>query len=105
MPCFGKAAEGTSGADHVLLTSRPNQKAILFLPNRKTTPGIPTGETLVDVEGTEYKAIFVKIAINVLRRPGNPKNELTAVLRHWFGPDAGLPGTNFQVVFRSTSRG
>ena len=77
-----------------------NQKPILFLPNRKNEPDIPTGKTRVDVEGTEYEANFVKIAVNVLRRPGNPKNELTAVLRRWFGPDAGLPGTNFQVVFR-----
>ena len=82
-----------------------NQKPILFLPNRKKTPGIPTGETLVDVEGTEYEAIFVKIAVNVLRRRGNPRNELPTVLRKWFGPDAGLPGTNFRVLFRSTARG
>ncbi len=82
-----------------------NQKPILFLPNRKNEPDIPTGETRVDVEGTEYEAVFVKIAVNVLRRPGNPKNELTAVLRHWFGPDAGLPGTNFHVIFRWTVKG
>ena len=76
----------------------------MLLPNRKKTPGIPTGETLVDVEGTEYAAIFVKIAVNVLRRRGNPRNELPTVLRKWFGPDAGLPGTNFRVVFRPTTR-
>ena len=82
---------------------RKNKRPILFLPNRRTTPGIPTGETVVDVEGTEYAATFVKIAVNVLRRPGNPRNELATVLRQWFGPDAGLPGTNFHVVFRSTT--
>ena len=75
------------------------------MPKRHTAPGIPTGETVVDVEGTEYVAIFAKIAINVLRRPGNPRNELGTVLKQWFGPDAGLPGTNFRVVFRSTASG
>ena len=82
-----------------------NQRPIIFLPKRRTTPGIPTGETAVGVEGTEYEATFAKIAVNVLRRPGNPRNELAAVLRQWFGPDAGLPGTNFHVVFRSTASG
>jgi hypothetical protein len=26
-------------------------------------------------------------------------------MRGWFGPDAGLPGTNFQVVFRKSGLG
>ncbi len=46
-----------------------------------------------------------KVAVNVLRHPGNPRNELQDVLRRWFGPDAGLPGTNFQVAFRPTRAG
>ena len=89
----------------VCKVSHANKRPILFLPDRRTTPGIPTGETSVNAEGTEYAAIFAKIAVNVLRRPGNPRNELATVLRQWFGPDAGLPGTNFHVVFRSTATG
>ena len=73
--------------------------------DRKTTPGIPTGETLVNVEGAQYEALFRKVAVNVLRHSGNPRNELRDVLRRWFGPDAGLPGTNFQVAFRPTRAG
>ncbi len=44
--------------DIVCKVSHSGQRPILFLPDRKTTPGIPTGETLVDVERTEYEALF-----------------------------------------------
>lgn len=40
---------------------------------------------------------FMKIAVNVAREaPGGPNN-LTALLRDWFGPEAGRPGTWHQV--------
>lgn len=35
--------------------------------------------------------------MNVIRAPGSERNELPGLLRTWFGPDAGLPGTSFQV--------
>ena len=82
-----------------------SDKSAQSASERKTTPGIPTGETLVTVEGAQYESLFRKVAVNVLRHPGNPRNELQDVLRRWFGPDAGLPGTNFQVAFRPTRAG
>ncbi len=38
--------------------------------------------------------------MSAARRRADGNNELAAILRSWFGPDAGLPGTNHQVVLR-----
>jgi len=84
----------------VCKVSHANKKPILFLPDRSTQAGIPDGWTPVDIDGDRYEANFVKVAVNVIRRPGNPRNELPTILRRWFGADTGLPGTNFHVVFK-----
>jgi len=42
---------------------------------------------------TRYEADFVRVAVNVARLPGEDRNRLPEILRAWFGPDAGLPGT------------
>ena len=78
--------------------SHANKKPILFLPDRKTNPDIPRGWTEVLVDGETYEANFVKVAVNVMRRKGSTENSLSDVLRNWFGPNAGLPGTDFHVV-------
>jgi hypothetical protein len=64
----------------------------------------------VTIDGEAYEAIFAKVAVNVVRRAGAPRsgestkrgeeNELPAILRGWFGPTAGAPGTNRHVTFR-----
>ncbi len=76
-------------------TGRP----ILFLPDRATTEGIPSGWTPVVADGETYEANFVKVAVNVMRQEGSEDNVLPEVLRSWFGEDAGLPGTSHRVVF------
>jgi SOS-response transcriptional repressor LexA len=47
----------------------------------------------------------VKVACNVAHpadaASARGNNALPALLRDWFGPDAGLPGTNFEVDFTS----
>jgi SOS-response transcriptional repressor LexA len=47
----------------------------------------------------------VKVACNVAHpadaASARGNNALPALLRDWFGPDAGLPGTNFEVGFSS----
>jgi SOS-response transcriptional repressor LexA len=46
---------------------------------------------------------FVKVACNVAHPAdsADKQNQLPALLREWFGPDAGLPGTGFEVEFTS----
>jgi hypothetical protein len=89
----------------VCKVSHANGRPILFLPDRTTQPGIPEGWTAVDIDGEPYEANFVKVAVNVVRHPGNPRNELPTILRRWFGADVGLPGTNSHVTFQRTGAG
>lgn len=82
-----------------------NGRPIIFLPDRNQHEGIPFGETPPTVDGTEYEARFVKVALNVVTTPGSDRNVLSQLLRTWFGPDAGLPGTNHTVRFSPTEVG
>ena len=50
------------------------------------------------VENSTYSANFVKVAINVVRKPGDEENQLPKIMRQWFGPDAGAPGTRHAVA-------
>ncbi len=45
-----------------------------------------------------YSANFVKVAVNVIRKAGDEENQLPKILRQWFGPDAGAPGTRHAVA-------
>ena len=78
--------------------SHSDGRPILFL-DRLSNPSIPSGWTTVEAEGERFEANFVKIAVNVLRRVGDETNMLGDLLKKWFGPDAGLPGTSHRVVF------
>jgi hypothetical protein len=68
-------------------------------------PGRPDGPVLVRLpDGREWEFRFVKIACNAAGPRGSNvgdtlPNELPTLLREWFGPDAGLPGTSFEVEF------
>ena len=53
----------------------------------------------MSVEGQSFEANSVKVAVNVIRKFGNSKNELPQILRRWFGPKAGHPGTEHHVAF------
>jgi len=60
---------------------------------------LPSGPTPFRANGTAYEGNFQKIALNVARRPGESGNALHALLRGWFGPNAGHPGTSHFVMF------
>jgi hypothetical protein len=59
----------------------------------------------VAVEGTTYQAKFAKVAVNVMQPPGTDANVLPDVLRGWYGPNAGQPGTTHRAVFERTRDG
>src|SRR5262249_23595209 len=73
---------------------------ILFLPSDKSG-GLPEGPLEIEVDGRPMEAIVVKIAVNAVRAPGASTNDLPTILREWFGNDAGLPGSNDRVRFRT----
>jgi hypothetical protein len=74
--------------------NRSGERAILFpLPNRAKVSGIPLGETEVLLpDGSTVWLRFAKVAVNVAVRPPAKGNCLSALLKGWFGPDAGAPG-------------
>jgi len=81
-------------------------KPFLKLPTVDEEPGRPDGPVHVQLpDGREWEFRCVKIACNVAGpregRVGDTlRNELPTLLREWFGSDAGLPGTSFEVEFR-----
>lgn len=62
---------------------------------------LPEGETEFVADGQTYVGNFVKVAVNVATRPGEPGNALHALLSGWFGPSAGHPGTSHQVTIET----
>jgi hypothetical protein len=89
----------------VCKVSHSGGKPILRLPDRKSHPDLPTGPTPLEIDGTTFDADFVKVALNVVRQPGNAQNQLPGILRGWFGPEAGLPGTRHEVRLEKTEAG
>jgi hypothetical protein len=75
-------------------------KPILFLPSEPERSNLPVGWTEVTIDGETYLANFVKVALNVVRKPeeGETENQLPSILRRWFGSHAGAPGTLHSVA-------
>jgi superfamily II DNA or RNA helicase/HKD family nuclease len=89
-----------AGADRIACrVSHAGDRPILFLPSRERFAGIPQGWVDVTADGETYQAKFAKIAVNVMQLPNQEENVLPAVLRRWFGPGAGQPGTTQTVEF------
>jgi hypothetical protein len=81
--------------------SHSGGKPILFIPPIETCPARPTGPTRVRLpNGSEWVFRFLKVACNVAHpaESADKRNRLPSLLREWFGPDAGLPGTHFEVT-------
>jgi len=81
-----------------LKVSQASGRPILFLPPEPERRDLPEGWTDVVVENSTYSANFVKVAINVVQKPGDEENQLPKIMRQWFGPDAGAPGTRHAVA-------
>jgi hypothetical protein len=98
---FTKQGEG---AEARLRVGQANGRPLVWL-DRERNPGLPTGETRFTADGEDYVGNFVKIALNVARRPGSRANDLHGLLRRWFGETAGRPGTDHYVELRRTAAG
>ncbi|MCM2370618.1 DUF3427 domain-containing protein [Rhodopirellula sp. ICT_H3.1] len=80
--------------------------AILKLPDRKKTSGIPSDWVEILANGNSYVANFKKEFINVIREDHSTDNNvLTEIVQEWFGPDAGRPGTRYEVRFEPAGDG
>jgi hypothetical protein len=56
-------------------------------------------------DGASWRFRFAKVAVNVAHPVGRDRNELPDLLRRWFGPQAGHPGTDSRVRFRPSPDG
>ena len=90
-----RLAEYLDRGRRVCKVSHTGGKPIIFLSEPRSD--FPTGWTPVWVDGVEHEANFVKVAVNVMRRPGSDDNVLAGILRGWFGERAGAPGMVHQV--------
>ncbi len=74
---------------------------ILKLPSRKEHD-VPQGEVDARLaDGSMWTFRFSKEFCIVARRPGAERNGLPSLMRLWFGPSAGHPGTQFSVRFEA----
>ncbi len=73
---------------------------ILKLPKRTDEAEVPTDWLDVRLpDGRVWTFKFAKEFCNVARPAGTTRNQLPDLLRSWFGPKAGQPGTAFEVRF------
>lgn len=91
------------GAERIVCkVSHASGRPIIFLPPRDKFEDIPTGWRDIYVDNELYQANFVKIAVNVVVRPGTTENVLPQILRGWFGENAGQPGRTDTVAFEQS---
>jgi superfamily II DNA or RNA helicase/HKD family nuclease len=96
---------GSAADQFACRVSHAGDRPILFLPPRDRVAGIPGGWVDVLADGESYQAKFAKVAVNVMQRTHSESNVLPEVLRRWFGPDAGRPGTTHVVQFTRAGEG
>jgi superfamily II DNA or RNA helicase len=74
-----------------------NGRPFIKLPDGDARDLLPTGPHTVAIDGKSHVATFAKIAINKIEEAQGQGNILPQILRRWFGPDAGQPGTRFTI--------
>ena len=90
---------------YVIKVDQSKRRPILFPLERDKHARLPRGWTDVTAGGQSYVANFVERAINEIRRPGSKDNIIASLLRGWFGPDAGAPGTRHHIRLREGEGG
>lgn len=98
--------QGTASAEGFVCKVTWNQRdPILKLPARQAID-LPMGETDVRLtDGRVWQFRFAKEFCNIARPAGTQQNQLPDLLRRWFGPRAGQPGTAFEVRFHASPNG
>lgn len=97
---------GAVGAAVDVKVSWNQRDPILFLPSGIARETLPAGDEDVRLpDGSAWRFRFAKVAVNVAHPVGRTRNELPDLLRRWFGPRAGQPGTDFRVRFRPSPDG
>ncbi len=91
-----KTPLGPESAPIVIRVSHANRRPILRY-DRERRSDIPSGDVAVVADGKAYTFQFQKIACNVVLERVGGSNVLPALLRGWFGPMAGFPGTRYSV--------
>jgi superfamily II DNA or RNA helicase/diadenosine tetraphosphate (Ap4A) HIT family hydrolase len=105
LAAYRRRRSGDQGAVDVKV-SWNQRDPILFLPTGAARAGLPGDTTDVRLpDGSLWRFHFRRIAVNVAHPIGRDRNELPDLLRGWFGPSAGQPGTDFRVRFRHTPDG
>jgi superfamily II DNA or RNA helicase/diadenosine tetraphosphate (Ap4A) HIT family hydrolase/HKD family nuclease len=95
-----QAAAAPGAGRFLAKVSHSGGKPILRLPTVEELPGRPIGPTTVTLpDGSLWVFKCVKIACNIASPLGSEENQLIHLLRGWFGDNAGVPGTNYQVAF------
>jgi superfamily II DNA or RNA helicase/diadenosine tetraphosphate (Ap4A) HIT family hydrolase len=94
---LSRELSGGGTTDIVCRVARSIDRPILFLPAAAAILHLEQGLTPIQIGGEAYEAVIAKIAINVVRKPGDEINLLPDILRRWFGDDAGLPGRGERV--------
>jgi hypothetical protein len=91
---------GTQGTAFEAPVTWNKRDPILKLPSRTTRPDVHLGELDVRLpDGSLWRFRMMKEFCNVARPVGMDRNQLPDLLRRWFGPQAGHPGTAFRVRF------
>jgi superfamily II DNA or RNA helicase/diadenosine tetraphosphate (Ap4A) HIT family hydrolase len=94
-----------SASEFVCRVTWNKRDPIIKLP-RRTGGEVPEGEVPVRLpDGTVWLFRFMKEFCNVARAVGAERNGLPDLLRGWFGPAAGHPGTGFDVRFTAGADG
>jgi superfamily II DNA or RNA helicase/HKD family nuclease len=65
--------------------------------DRRQSPDLPSGNVDFIADGVDYSASFAKGAVAYATRADTAGNALPGLLRGWFGPSAGHPGTTHTV--------
>jgi superfamily II DNA or RNA helicase/diadenosine tetraphosphate (Ap4A) HIT family hydrolase len=102
-----RARQREAGGDAFTCRLTWNQRdPILKLPRATASSSLPSGDTDVRLpDGAVWSFRFAKEFCNVARPSGTQLNRLPDLMRRWFGPSAGHPGTAFEVRFSRSPDG